>query len=239
MNPVTAIQDLLASSGIPVLSAFLLGLLVALSPCPLSTNLAALAYIGRRATEPGYVLTAGTLYTAGRVASYTALAALLVMVGLEAGRLSWFLQDVGQYLLGPILVVVGLVVLEIVPVRLPAALSAHAGLGERLAVSGLGGAFGLGALFALAFCPYSAAIFFGALMPLALASSGGVALAPAFAVGTGLPVLAAALLLTAGVSTMAAWFDATKRVEPLLRRVTGLVFIVAGLFLIASWLVVL
>ncbi|MHB1134195.1 MAG: aromatic aminobenezylarsenical efflux permease ArsG family transporter [Chloroflexota bacterium] len=236
MNPVTAIQDLLAASGVPLFSAFLLGLLVAVSPCPLSTNLAALAYIGRQATEPGQVLRFGALYTGGRVVSYSALIAVLVLVGLEVSRVATLLQDAGQYLLGPLLVIVGLISLGLVPLRLPAALGARVGLGQRLAEAGPAGAFGLGALFALAFCPYSATLFFGALLPLALGPSGGLALAPAFAIGTGLPVLVAAFLLSAGVAGLARWFEVTARLERWLRRLMGLLFLIAGLYALSPWL---
>ena len=236
MNLALPIQELLAASGVPLLSAFLLGLLVALSPCPLSTNLGALAYIGRQATRPSEVLVAGALYTVGRTASYTVLAALLVLLGLEASRLSWLLQDAGQYLLGPGLIAAGLVVLDVLPLQLPAWLGVRVGLGERLAEAGPAGAFGLGALFALAFCPYSAALFFGALMPLALGPSGGIAVAPAFAVGTGLPVLVVALFLSAGISRVARWLDATRQVELLVRRASGLLFVGAGLYAIIAWL---
>lgn len=236
MNLTAGVQDLLAASGVPLLSAFLLGLLVALSPCPLTTNLAALAYIGRRAADPGGVIIAGACYTAGRAVSYTALVTLLVLAGLEASRLSWLLQDAGQYLLGPGLILAGLVVLGLLPLRLPATVQTRVGLGERLAGAGPAGAFGLGALFALAFCPYSAALFFGALLPLALGPSGGIAMAPAFAVGTGLPVLVAAVLLSAGVSQLARWLDTTQRVESLLRWITGLAILGLGLYVTGDWL---
>jgi len=212
------------------------GVILALSPCPLTTNLAALAYIGRRATEPTAVLYSGTLYTLGRMASYTLLISLLVVVGIEASALAGPLQDVGQYVLGPLLVLAGLVVLGVVPIPLPTGLGARVGAGEKLAERGPFGALGLGALFALAFCPYSAALFFGALLPLALASSGGVALAPAFALGTGLPVLVTALLLSAGVTRLADWFEATARLEPILRWLAGLAFVGAGAYSIAAGL---
>ena len=236
MNPVALVQDLLAAGSAPVITAFLLGLLVALSPCPLTTNLAALAYIGRRSTEPTVVAYYGVLYTLGRMASYTLLIALLVLVGIEASGLAGPLQNVGQYLLGPLLVVAGLVVLGALPLPLPAGLGARVAAPERLAERGPLGAFGLGALFALAFCPYSAALFFGALLPLALGSSGGVVLAPAFAVGTGLPVLVAALLLSAGVTRLAGWLETTARVEPILRWLAGLTFLGAGIYSIAAGL---
>jgi cytochrome c-type biogenesis protein len=236
VNPALPIQELFAGSSVPVLSAFLLGLLVAVSPCPLTTNIAALAYIGRSATEPVVVFYSGALYTLGRMASYTLLIAFLVLVGIEASGLAGPLQDVGQYLLGPLLVLTGLVVLGVVPFSLPARLGVWVGAGEKLAERGPLGAFGLGAIFALAFCPYSAALFFGVLLPLALSSSGGVALAPAFALGTGLPVLVAALALSAGVTRLADWFEVTTRVEPVLRWAAGLTFVGVGFYSISLWL---
>ncbi len=236
MNPALPIQELFASNSLPLLSAFLLGLLVALSPCPLTTNLAALAYIGRRFTEPAIVLYCGALYTLGRMASYTILAAVLVLVGIEASGVAPPLQDVGQYALGPLLILAGLAVLGVVPLSPPVGLGARACAGEKLAGRGPLGAFGLGALFALAFCPYSAALFFGALLPLALSAPGGVALAPAFALGTGLPVLVAALLLSAGVTRLAGWLEATTRIEPVLRWLSGLTFVGAGAYSLAAGL---
>ena len=236
MNVVGGIQDLMASSPAPMLSAFLLGLLVAFSPCPLSTNLAALAYLGRRATEPSQVVAAGALYAAGRMASYTALLALLVLAGVEVSGLSWLLQDVEQYLLGPLLVLAGLLVLGALPLRLPSALGKRGELGQRLAEAGPAGAFGLGALLSLTFCPYSAALFFGALLPLALGPAGGPALAPTFALGTGLPVLVVACLLSAGTAGASGWFDLSQRLEPALRWASGLAFLGAGVYSLAAWL---
>jgi len=237
VNLAEPIQELFASSGLPVLSAFLLGLLVAVSPCPLSTNLAALAYIGRRSAVPRTVAYSGVLYTLGRTVSYTLLAALLMVVGIEASGIAGPLQDVGQYVLGPLLVLAGLIVLGVVPLRLPGGLGARVGIGEQLAERGPLGAFALGALFALAFCPYSATLFFGALLPLTLATAGGLALAPAFAIGTGLPVLVASLLLSAGVTQLARWFEAMSRVEPILRWLAGLTLAAAGLYSVSTWLV--
>jgi len=236
VNLVPVIQDLLSQTGVPIFSAFLLGLLVSFSPCPLTTNLTALAYIGKRASDPGMVLVSGLMYTAGRMASYTIIVALLVLAGLEASGISWLLQDIGEYLLGPALVLAGLVILKVIPLRLPAFVGLRVDLGTRLAEAGPLGALGIGALFALAFCPYSAAIFFGALLPLVLEGSGGIGLAPAFAIGTGLPVLLAAVLMSLGVSQMVRWFGVANRVEPALRWLVGLVFIGAGLYLVMNWM---
>lgn len=151
MGIVEGIQELLAGSGLPALSAFLLGLLVSLSPCPLATNVAALAYLGKQAARPEESLVSGFMYAAGRALSYTLVAGLLVLAGLEASRVSWLLQDAGQYLLGPVLILAGLVVLGILSLPLPEGVGSQ--VAERLAEGGWAGALGLGALFALAFCP--------------------------------------------------------------------------------------
>lgn len=231
MGLVESIQELLAESSLPVLSAFLLGLLVSLSPCPLATNVAALAYLGKQATRPEESLLSGFMYAAGRAISYSLVAALLVTVGLEASRVSWLLQDAGQYLLGPVLIVSGLVVLGVVSLPIPE--GAGSQVAERLAAGGWAGAMALGALFALAFCPYSAALFFGVLIPMALRSPAGVALAPVFALGTALPVLVGMVLLAAGVSQMARWANSTRSFEPFLRRTAGFVLLGAGLY--STW----
>jgi len=234
MGLVEGIQELLAGSSLPVLSAFLLGLLVSLSPCPLATNVAALAYLGKQAARPEESLVSGFMYAAGRALSYTLVAGLLVLAGLEASRVSWLLQDAGQYLLGPVLILAGLVVLGILSLPLPEGVGSQ--VAERLAEGGWAGALGLGALFALAFCPYSAALFFGVLIPMALRTPTGVALAPVFALGTALPVLVGVVLLAAGVSQLARWADSTRSFEPFLRRAAGLVLVGAGLYSIWSGL---
>ena len=232
MGLVESIQELLAGTSLPVLSAFLLGLLVSLSPCPLATNVAALAYLGKQATRPEESVVSGFMYAVGRALSYSLVAALLVAAGLEASRVSWLLQDAGQYLLGPVLILSGLVVLGTISLPVPEGIGNRAA--ERLAEGGWIGALGLGALFALAFCPYSAALFFGVLIPLALRSPGGIALAPVFALGTAAPVLLGVLILATSVSQLARWANSTRKVEPLLRRVSGFLLVGAGIY--AGWM---
>jgi cytochrome c-type biogenesis protein len=231
MGVVEAIQDLLTGSNLPVITAFLLGLLVSLSPCPLATNVAALAYLGKQAASPAESMVSGASYALGRALSYSLVAALLVFVGLEASRLSWLLQDAGQYLLGPVLVAAGLAVLGVISLPVPGGVGHR--LASRLAASGWIGALALGALFALAFCPFSAALFFGVLIPLALASPGGMTLAPVFAVGTALPVLLGVFVLSAGVSSLARWASSTASLEPILRRAAGLTLVAVGIY--STW----
>jgi sulfite exporter TauE/SafE len=98
---------------IPVLSALLLGLITAISPCPLATNIAAIAYVSRKVTERRYAVITGTLYTLGRMFSYSILGVIIIVGGLEVPGVASFLQDFGEQVLGPLLIVVGVIMLSI------------------------------------------------------------------------------------------------------------------------------
>lgn len=219
-----------AALNAPLLVAAGLGLLCSVSPCVLATNVAALAYVGRKATQPGYAAMTALLYTLGRMFSYTAVGILIVLAGLEVGSLSRFLQGTGERFIGPFQIAVGILLL--VAHRLPV-LSGGGKLqrlGARFGDMGVLGGFPLGALFALAFCPYSGVLFFAVLIPLALNTAGGVALPAIFAVGTGVPVLIFGALLSFGVARVASWTDSLTRADKAIRLVSAVLFIGAGLY---------
>ncbi|MCJ7791897.1 MAG: sulfite exporter TauE/SafE family protein, partial [Dehalococcoidia bacterium] len=159
------LSGIMGNIHIPVLSALLLGLITAISPCPLATNIAALAYVSRRVTERRYAVITGALYTLGRMFSYSIIGVLIIVVGLEIPGVATFLQDFGEQILGPLLIVVGVIMLSIN--RMPFSLGGGrlSSIGGKIANWGMIGGFLLGALFALAFCPYSAVLFFGVLIP--------------------------------------------------------------------------
>jgi cytochrome c-type biogenesis protein len=212
----------------PLLGAFALGLLAAISPCPLATNLTATAYIAKGFQDKRAVLLSGALYTAGRALAYVALGAAIYF-GASTFHLARFVQQNGEKWLAPLLILVGLVMLGVIPLKLPGG-----GLTQwtqRLKLSGYGGATVLGVLFALAFCPYSAALFFGTLMPMTLQSSAGLSLPLLFALGTGLPVLVFAVLLAYSAERVGSWFAALQKVERVMRYAVGGVFIATGLYL--------
>jgi len=220
----------LSSSSIPLLSAIGLGLLCAVSPCTMATNVAALAFVGRKANNRSYAVTTALLYTLGRMFSYTLIGVLIVLLGMEVNALSRFLQSTGSTFLGPFLIVIGVVLLVIH--RIPA-LPEGGGiqrLGARFGDMGVVGGFPLGAVFALAFCPYSAVLFFAVLIPIALQTAGGLALPAVFAVGTGVPVLLFGALLSYGASRAASLMDALTRADRIVRVVVAFVFIGAGLY---------
>jgi len=221
--------------GVPVLSAIVLGLLCAVSPCVMATNVAALAYVGRKAPQRGYALMTAALYTLGRVFSYTAIGMLIVLAGLEVNVLSRFLQGTGSRFIGPFLIVVGIVLLVVdrLPVLPGGGLIQR--LGAKFGDMGVLGGFPLGALFALAFCPYSAVLFFAVLIPLALQTTGGVALPAIFAVGTGVPVLIFGALLSFGVGRVASWMNGLARADRAIRIVTAIIFIGAGVYYLLAF----
>ena len=226
---------LLSNSNVPALSALFLGLITAISPCPLATNIAAVAYISQRVTDRKYAVTTGALYTLGRMFSYSAIGILIIVVGLEIPGVALFLQGVGEQVLGPILIAVGLLMLFIDKLSFGKGGGGLAALGGKVANWGMVGGFLLGVIFALAFCPYSAVLYFGVLMPLSLKSAGGIALPAIFAIGTGLPVLIIGTLLSFGVAGVSSWLNTITRVERIIRIVVSIIFIGVGIYYVVLW----
>jgi cytochrome c biogenesis protein CcdA len=221
---------------LPSLTALWLGILTSFSPCPLATNLAAVGWLAGAGATPARTVGAGVLYGLGRALSYALLGALLTASLLSAVGTARFLQHDLNRVLGPLLIVAGMILLDLLPLRLPG--FDLESKGRRIALHGKGlGAFLLGALFALSFCPVSAALFFGSLLPLATAESSPWFLPAVYGVGTAIPVLALAALLAFSAQRVGKIFRKVELVERFVRRVTGILFVGAGLYL--SWAYVL
>ena len=221
---------------LPSLTALWLGILTSFSPCPLATNLAAVGWLAGAGATPGRTLGAGVLYGLGRALSYALLGGLLTASLLSAVGTARFLQHDLNRVLGPLLILAGMVLLDLLPLRMPA--FDLESKGRRIVLHGKGlGAFLLGALFALSFCPVSAALFFGSLLPLATAEASPWVLPAIYGVGTAIPVLALAALLAFGARWVGQAFRKAEVVERFVRRATGVLFIGAGLYL--SWVYVL
>ena len=206
------------------------GVLMSISPCPLATNIAAISYIGRRLGAPRLVLGAGLLYTLGRMLVYTILGALLAAGLIAVSATSQALQKYMYLGLGPLLVITGMFLLELLSFG-----QRGSGVSERLQArvdrAGIWGAGLLGVVFALTFCPISAALFFLGLVPLA-AEHHSVLLLPAlFGVGTALPVVAFALIIALGAGKLGSAFHKLSLFEAWARRITGVVFILAGIYI--------
>jgi cytochrome c-type biogenesis protein len=210
-------------------SAFWLGILTSISPCPLATNIAAVSYVGRNVTGTWKVLLSGLLYTVGRMTVYVIIGVILVKSLLAAVNISFFLQTHVNKFLGPILIVVGMVLVGLISFNV-------GGFGQTKRLErwvdalGLGGAFLLGAVFALSFCPVSAALFFGSLIPIAVTTKSSLLVPSVYGAATGLPVLVFAGLFAAGVHRIGPIYEAITRREAWIRRLTGIIFILVGIY---------
>lgn len=210
-------------------SALWLGILTSISPCPLATNIAAVSFLSKKIAHPFLVFVSGLAYTAGRMVAYAVLGWIIINSLLSVPQVAQLLQRYMARALGPLLIIVGLFLLEVITIKLPGVTLSQERR-NKLAESGAPGAFMLGLTFALAFCPVSAALFFGSLIPLAINSKAGTLLPLIYGAGTGLPVFMFAVAVALGVTSLSRWFHRITRIELYTRRITGVIFILVGLY---------
>jgi len=210
-------------------SAVWLGILTSVSPCPLATNIAAVSFISRRITQRNTVFLSGILYTLGRSLTYIVLGVLIVKTLVDVPILSDFLQRYVNKILGIVLILVGMVLLDLLRIPLPIP-SVSENVAKKLAEKGTFGSLPLGILFALAFCPVSAALFFGGLIPIAIKAKSGVGLPMIYGIGTGLPVLLFASLVAAGAGYINNLYHRIAKIEFYTKKVTGIIFILVGIY---------
>ena len=220
-----------------LLSALWLGLLTSISPCPLATNLAAVSFLTKKIAHPRQVFWSGLAYTLGRVSAYAVLGALIASSLTGVPTVANFLQRYMNRLLGPVLIVVGLFLLGVVRFRMNR-FRVSLEQQSQLARAGLPGSFVLGVLFALSFCPISAALFFGSLIPLMLKHRLGFSLPIAYGFGTGLPILILTIGISWGTCLVTGWLNKVAKLEIYMRFVTGGIFVAVGFYYLwAYWLV--
>ena len=222
------INSLIDNYNIPVLSALLLGILTSISPCPLATNITAVAFISKDIKTPRYTILSGLFYTLGRGISYTLLA-ILIYFGISSFSISSIFQGWGDKALGPVLIVIGLVMFDIIKINLKTSSKAEK-IKLWLSNKGYLGSLALGMLFAFAFCPYSGVLFFGVLIPLMLKSVSGLLLPAVFALGTGLPVILFSFLIAYSMKTVSYAFQSVQKIEKWLRFGVATIFILTGLY---------
>jgi len=228
----------MGESPVPVIAAFFIGLMTAISPCPLATNITAIAYISKRIDNSRHTLLTGFVYTLGRMAAYIAVASVIVFFGMNIQIIALTLQHYGERLLGPFLILCGIFLLDIVHFdRLPGGdwfSGFTSGISARLAEKGYLGAFLLGVIFALSFCPFSAVLFFAMLIPLALGAGDPVIIPAVFALATGLPVIVISYLLVKGVGKCSGMIQKIGAAEVWIRRAVAVVFLVVGVYYIVK-----
>lgn len=227
------LENIAQNSDIPLLTAFALGLLTAIAPCPLATNITATAYIAKTINSKKKVVLSGVLYTLGRMFSYTLIGAIIYF-GASKFQVAKLFQSNGEKYIGFVLVILGLIMLDVIKLNFIKGVNITENLSERFKTKGLLGSFLLGALFAMAFCPYSGALFFGMLIPLTIKS--GLTLPIVFSIGTGLPVILFAFVIAFSLEKLGKYFKAITQIEKVMRIVAGITFILTGLYYINIYL---
>jgi sulfite exporter TauE/SafE len=226
------LQNFLETSQFPIFTAFILGLMTAISPCPLATNITAIGYISKDIVSQRKVFVNGLVYTLGRAVSYTAIG-LLFFFGASQFEFAGFFQTWGEKLLGPLLIIIGLFMLGVLKLKIPCIGSLTEKM-ENKSNSGFWGVLLLGVVFALAFCPYSGVLYFGMLIPMTISSASGLYLPVFFAIATGIPVIIFAWLIAFSIGSLGNVYNKLKTFELWFRRVVAVVFIVVGLYYIIT-----
>ena len=229
------LTNLLDNSTIPWLSALVLGLMVAISPCGLATNITAIGFISKDIKDRNRVFVNGILYTLGRAISYTTIA-LILYFGADQFKFSGFFQIYGEKILGPLLIIIGLFMLDVLRIRFPGVSRLTSGM-ESKTQWGYLDTILLGMVFALAFCPYSGVFYFGMLIPMTLASASGLYLPIVFALATGIPVIIFAWILAYTISGIGQVYNKVKIFETWFRRVVAVLFILVGIYYIVRMIV--
>ena len=222
------LRSILENSQYSFITAFILGLMTAISPCPLATNISAIGFISKDIENRKRVFISGLIYTLGRAISYTALG-IILFLGASQMKISMIFQGWGEKLIGPVLILIGLFMLDIIKLKFPG----FSGLTERIGENSKKSYWStlvLGMVFAMAFCPYSGVLFFVMLIPITIASVRGLYLPVVFAIGTGLPVIIFAWLLAYAIGNVAHLYNKIKTFELWFRRIMSFVFIAVGIY---------
>ncbi len=225
-----AFMEVMGTSSIPLLAAFFIGLMTAISPCPLATNITAIAYASKKIDNSRHTLIVGLLYTLGRILTYVLIASAIVWFGLNTQFIALFLQKYGSALLCTLLLISGITMLNIIKLSFLKSSERLAKLKEKLANKGYLGSFLLGVIFALAFCPFSAVLFFGMLIPIALKAGDGLIIPSVFAFATGLPVILLSFILVYGTSKLGNMMNRLGTFEKWTRKIVAIIFILVGLY---------
>ncbi|HCX99006.1 MAG TPA: cytochrome C biogenesis protein [Bacteroidales bacterium] len=229
------LQTLVENSQFPIFTAFLLGLMTAISPCPLATNITAIGYISKDIDNRSKIFVNGLLYTLGRVISYSILGIVLIAIlkqGASIYKVQKLVSAYGEMFIGPFLIVVGVLMLDVIKLNFSVSGRFSASAEKKASKGGAWSVLLLGIVFALAFCPYSGVLYFGGLIPLSVTSQMGYFLPVVFAFATGLPVVIVAWILAFSVSGIGKFYNSIKSFEKWFRRVVALIFILVGVYYI-------
>ena len=218
----------MAHGQLPILAVLLIGLVGALSPCQLTTNLSAMAYVSHRAGE-GQVWSEALAYTIGKVLVYTLAGGAVIFLGIKLQQSAIPLVVVMRKVIGPLMILIGLGLIGLIRLRGSFGRKLSCWLESHLPQRGLLGAFSLGVVFSFTFCPTLFWLFFGLMIPLALISTGGWTFPGLFALGTVLPLLVFSGLLASGNDLSGKFTERLRRYQRRITRISGAIFILAGI----------
>jgi sulfite exporter TauE/SafE len=224
------LNSILENTNAPWLTALVLGLMTAISPCPLATNITAIGFISKDIENGNRVFINGLLYTLGRAISYTSIA-VIIYLGADQFQFSGFFQRYGEKFLGPLLIVIGIFMLDIIKINFPGLGKLSSRMENKSSWNNID-AILLGIIFALAFCPYSGVLYFGMLVPITIASASGLYLPIVFAIATGIPVIIFAWFLAYTISGIGNIYQKVKTFERWFRRIIAILFILVGIYYI-------
>ena len=230
------LQQWLDSSNAPLLSALILGIMTAISPCPLATNITAIGFISKDIENRKRIFFNGLWYTLGRAISYTVLA-LILYLGASTFQIARFFQSNGEKFLGPLLIIIGLFMLDVIKINFPGFGKLTERFEKNKKKNNWWSSLLIGMVFALAFCPYSGALYFGMLIPLTISSASGLVLPFIFAIATALPVIIVAYLLAFSLSSLGNFYNNVKTFEKWFRRIVAILFILVGLYYVYMFFV--
>jgi sulfite exporter TauE/SafE len=226
------LSEILGNSSLPIVTAFLLGLMTAISPCPLATNITAIGFIGKDIEDKRRVFLSGLVYTLGRAIAYTALA-VIIYIGADQFKISGWFAKYGEKIIGPLFILIGLLMLDFIKIKFPG-MNKLTQYFQKKGAKNYWSVLLLGVVFALAFCPYSGVLYFGMLIPLTISSASGLYLPVVFAIATGIPVIIFAWLIAYTVSGVGKMYNNIKTFEKWFRRVISVLFIIVGIYYVIS-----
>jgi cytochrome c-type biogenesis protein len=230
------LQNLLDNTTAPVLTAFILGLMTAISPCPLATNITAVAFISKDIENRQRAFANGIIYTLGRAFSYSIIG-IILFFGASQFQVSKLFAANGQKFLGPLLIIIGILMLDLIPLKFSFFGKLNEKLGGKDFKNSSFNVLLLGIVFALAFCPYSGVLYFGMLIPMSIASPSGLYLPLIFAVGTGIPVIIAAYIIAYSISGIGNFYNKIQSFQKWFNRIVAVLFIAAGFYYVFSFYV--
>jgi len=222
------LHNLMSNSSTPIITAFILGLMTAISPCPLATNITAIGFISKDVQDKRRVFISGLIYTLGRAIAYT-LIAVIIFIGADQFEISGLFSQYGEKFIGPLLIIIGLFMLDVFKIKFPG-MSKFSDKFKNKSKHSYWDVLLLGVFFALAFCPYSGVLYFGALIPITVSSASGLYLPIVFAIATGIPVIIFAWLIAYTVSGVGKLYNSIKIFEIWFRRVISVLFIIVGIY---------